>query len=313
MIAGPLRMLVGGVLFLLAASSIAGACTAGCNCGLLQASCDASGGTCTDGGCCKVGSCCRSTQSGQECSNISCGGDGCFEGPVAGVRQPSSWSGCSAVGTRAIGKAHFLPAALAVAWQAEVAVTTPVNIPIRITDIDYEVTDRAVIIRSYKVTNTGDRPIIALELLWDVNDGNTSLRIPQYRDNWIAPEAGILPGQTTVGIGSLFVRTATGIKAVSVSVAYVEYGDGERTGADAQAFYPVLRAGRDKIMAFYARIGWQLRASGVDGVRRALNALPANAGPAEKSAAARLSASLARGGIEGLSKELLRMPANNRN
>lgn len=180
--------------------------------------------------------------------------------------------------------------------------------PVRIVNFRFDATKAGAIAFQYDVQNKSGQGLLAVEVHWDAQTGETSNTFPNRSDNWLT---GQLPADQSehfqVSNVANFPRQP--LTRLVGTIAYAELEDGTRLGTDAAEIGKQVDAARRAAAASYAKLLDTFNSGGSEGLTQALKLQSGARGldPAVQEATGRLVGILDDQGVDAVVKELQRV------
>lgn len=275
---------------------------------------------CYDGDCNFCGICDYTCVGGRPWTRIFvCYGGGCALSPAASlVIQGPSWGSSrtclapSAAELPFLRPASFHPASdPRVATQGtEVELKIPPDVPLRITNVQFESSPTGIKRFRYTLVNIGTRPLIAVSIRWDSYSaqGATGLAFIDRSDMLLV--GGLGPGASDESPPSTITSAGGGgVARLVATLAYAEFAGGTRVGTDAEQTFRSLTESRTALIMEYGNLLGVYRSRGTEALLRALAAASTSKSRSGRSAAVNLLRIFSDKGIEAVVAELERVAA----
>jgi hypothetical protein len=201
-----------------------------------------------------------------------------------------------------------------------VQIEIPADIPLHITNFAFDPSPSSMTAFHYDIQNVSGQGLVAIEVRWQTQSGGQSGAVVTNRDDrW-------LTGQLATGQAEHFQvtnvpnhlldtkvvqagSTAQRLSGMVGTIAYVEFEDGTRLGADAASVGKEIDEARRTAIAAYAKLLDTFNASGSEALVRALQQQVSAPNAAIQEATARLLGILKDQGPDAVVLELQRVAA----
>jgi len=180
--------------------------------------------------------------------------------------------------------------------------------PVRITNFRFDASGGAMIAFQYDVQNKSGQGLLAVEVHWEAQTGETSNTFPNRSDNWLTGQlAADHSEHFQVSNVANFPRQP--LTHLVGTIAYVELEDGTQFGTDAAEIGKQIDAARRAVTASYAKLLDTFNSGGSEALTQALKLQSAVRGqdPAVQEATGRLVGILDDQGVDAVVKELQRV------